>query len=104
MKESRGSPGRKEKGPRSKRTRAAGARMDGIGAGGHVPAAAAFGIPAEGELDQGAAGGAMEIGAGVVAGAHHVVDLELFDVGLAAIDADLPAALKDFAAAAQHGE
>src|ERR1041385_3627761 len=70
----------------------------------HGPGAAFFGVPGERQFDEGVAGGAVEISARVIAGTHHVVDLLLHDVDLAAGGIELMAALIIFAIAAQHGE
>jgi len=75
-----------------------------VEAGEHVPGAAVFGVPAEGELLEAAARIEVEISAAVVAGAEDVVGGFLFDVGFAAVVIELPAALVGFAIALDHGE
>ncbi len=73
-------------------------------AGIHGEGAAVFGVPAERELLERAASGAVQVGFGVIAGAEDEIDLLLFDVGLAAVEAELPAPLEDAAGALDHGE
>jgi hypothetical protein len=77
--------------------------MGRVGAGDHAPFPALIGIPAEGELNQHAAFGAVEIGAGVIPGAHHIIDFQLFRVDLIALGVQLPAALEILAVADRHG-
>ncbi len=60
-----------------------GSRRQGIVAiapGAHRPGAAVFRIPGEGKLDQGAAIGAVQVAADVVAGAHDVIDARFLRV------------------------
>ena len=77
--------------------------MERIEGRAHRPDAALFRIPAQRQLDEGAAGGAVQIRAGVVAGADDVIDFQLFDILFLAAEADLPAALVEGAVAADHG-
>lgn len=53
---------------------------------------------------EGAARSEVEEGAGMIAGAEDEIDRLLFDVGLAAVEADLPASLQDAPATFDHGE
>lgn len=75
-----------------------------IVAGIHGEVAAILGVPAEGELDEGAGGGAVKVGAGVVAGAHDEVDLLFEQVDAAALGVELIAELEVVAAALEHFE
>ncbi len=72
-------------------------------AGAHGPVAAALGVPAYGELDELAVGGAMEVAAGVVAGADDVVDALFHDVDVFAVGAGLGTSLEELAVAGEHG-
>ena len=58
------------------------------------PGAAGLGIPGEGEFSEGAAGGAVEVGADVVAGAHDEIDLGFTGTFAVPFGADLPPALE----------
>ncbi|MEZ5363981.1 MAG: hypothetical protein R2748_16985 [Bryobacterales bacterium] len=70
-----------------------------VEAGIHGEEALVFGVPAERELDQLAVRLAVQVGAGVVARAHHEVDLALDIVDARAVGRDLPTAVEVFAVA-----
>jgi hypothetical protein len=63
-----------------------------------------FGEPAEGQLLGSSARCAMQIGPGVIARAEDEINLLLFNIGLLAVEAELPATLEDVPAAFDHGE
>ena len=68
-------------------------RVMGIETRTHGPVAAAFGIPAQGKFDQRSKIRAMQVGSRMVAGPDDIIDLHLFDVGVASIEAGLPTPL-----------
>jgi hypothetical protein len=80
----------------------------GVGVGGvvksgtHCPIAAVGGIPGDGQFDESVFGGAMDITAGMIAGAHDIVNLKLLYVGLATLIADLVSAKEEGVTAADH--
>ena len=72
-------------------------------AGAHRPVPAVFAVPADGHFDEMAARRAMQIAAGVVAGADHVIDPGLYGVRLLPVESRLVPALEPFAVALDHG-
>ena len=69
----------------------------------HIPIAALFGIPAQGQHLKRAVAGEMKIGERMVSRADDVIDLFLIDIRLLAIEPDLPAPLVVAAVARHHG-
>ena len=70
----------------------------------HVPIAALFGIPAQGQDLKRAAACEMKIGERMISRADDEIDLFLVDIGLFAVESDLPAPLIVLAVARDHGE
>src|ERR1700761_5450144 len=68
----------------------------------HAELAAIFRIPRHRQLDERAVLFTVQIGAGVIAGPHYVVDRELLDIVVTTVKALLPAALEE--AAVMRGE
>ena len=68
----------------------------------HRPETAAFGIPADGHLEEPAVGLAVEKRLRVVAGAHHVRRFHFDDIGFFAVEADFVTPLHQRAAAVEH--
>ena len=64
----------------------------------HRPVAALFRIPAQRQLLERVPRGQVQKGPRMIAGAEHVIDLLLFDVGVPAVEPDLPSPLIEFAA------
>src|SRR4051812_40145062 len=70
----------------------------------HSPMTAVFGIPAQGQLLKCIPAGPVQVGTGVISGAHYVIDLLLHHVDFFSLVADLITALVVLAVMLQHGE
>lgn len=73
-------------------------------AGVHRPMTALVGIPAQGKFDESVAGGSVQEGARVIAGAHDEVDWLLHHVDFAPVGPQLMPALEELSVSPQHGE
>src|SRR5579863_1443562 len=76
--------------------------MPGVESGAHRPKPTLFRVPPQRQFDVAAGGRPVQIGARVVSGAYHGVDLHLLNIGFPAVEAGLPAALVISAVANEH--